>query len=100
MSENTIEQLNLLELQKDFENSSDIVFKTKSFNNEEKTLHFIKFMYCPYLVETQFIKNVLPDIFEVVKKEGTLNFELINTVVETFKVTLNVKIVLNQTFKR
>lgn len=85
MSSGKIENLNLLELLKEFQDSSDIVIRTKSFN-EGETLEFIKVLYCSNLVNIQFINQVIPDIFDFAKKEGNLNYEQINTIVQASKL--------------
>jgi len=90
----SIEQLNLIELLDSFEDSSDIKIRTKSYSDGE-TLHFIKAIYCHNLVNTEYISQVLPKIYEIVKKENILNYELISNVVETNKIDKQ-KNVLNQ----
>ncbi len=90
----SIDQLNLIELLDSFENSSDIKIRTKSYKGGE-TLHFIKVIYCYNLVNREILSQVLPKVFEIVKKENMLNYELISYVVETNKLEVQ-KNVLNQ----
>jgi Bacillus/Clostridium GerA spore germination protein len=85
---NTIENLNLLDLQESFNNSSDIVFRTKSYKVGE-TLHFIKVMYCPTLVDLQFNNQIISDIFKAIHKEEHFNFELLSNIVDVRKLKEN-----------
>lgn len=81
----SIDQLNLIELLDSFENSSDIIIRTKSYNDGE-TLHFMKAIYCHNLVNTEYTSQILSKVYEIVKKENMLNYELISNVVETNKI--------------
>jgi len=90
----SINQLNLIELLDSFEHSSDIKIRTKSYNDGE-TLHFIKAIYCHNIVNTEFVSQVLPKVYEIVKKENMLNYELISNIVETNKID-GQKNVMNQ----
>jgi len=65
-----------------FEGSSDIVIKTRSYHD-----HKLDFLYCPHSVDIKFINDVVfPVINDVLEKNGHLNFELLNNVLEVSKL--------------
>ncbi|WP_088042217.1 spore germination protein [Bacillus sp. EAC] len=86
-----LNNLNLIEFLESFSYSSDILFRTKSYN-EGDTLHFIKVMYCPNLVDNQYCNQIIADIFDVIHKEEKLNFEILTNLVETKKLKEESKI--------
>lgn len=80
----SIEQLKIW-----FEDSSDTMIKTRNY--QDQTLDFL---YCPQLVDMKLINEVIfPTINAVIEKNGHLNFELLNNVLEAskFKDLHNVK---------
>jgi hypothetical protein len=64
-----------------FEGSSDIVIKTRIYHS-----YTIDFLYCPNLVDMKFISEVIfPAIHSVIEKNGHLNYESLNNVLEVSK---------------
>ncbi|MGM0834676.1 MAG: spore germination protein [Bacillota bacterium] len=73
----SIEQLKIW-----FEGSSDTVIKTRDYQD-----HTLYFLYCPQLVDMKFINEVIfPTINVVIEKNGHLNFELLNNVLDASKL--------------
>ncbi|MBZ5753777.1 spore germination protein [Metabacillus rhizolycopersici] len=65
-----------------FEGSSDIVIRTRAYHD-----HTLDFLYCPHLVDMKFINEaIFPAINAVIEKNGHLNFELLNNVLEVSKL--------------
>ncbi|MFB7138841.1 spore germination protein [Gottfriedia sp. NPDC056225] len=73
--------LNLLEFMESFNHSSDIDFRTKSYQEGEDS-HFVIIMFCPNLIDMQFSNQIINDIFNIVQKEEKFNFELLRNIVE------------------
>ncbi|MEC1157435.1 MULTISPECIES: spore germination protein [Cytobacillus] len=64
------------------EGSSDIAIKTRTYHS-----YTIDFLYCPNLVDMKFISEVIfPAIHDVIEKNGHLNYELLNNVLEVSKL--------------
>lgn len=65
-----------------FEGSSDIVIRTRAYHD-----HTLDFLYCPHLVDMKFINEaIFPVINAVIEKNGHLDFELLNNVLEISKL--------------
>ncbi|PET67280.1 spore germination protein [Priestia megaterium] len=65
-----------------FEGSSDIVIRTRA--HHDNTLDFL---YCPNLVDMKFINEVIfPAINAVIEKNGYVNFELLNNILDVSKL--------------
>ncbi|PEL05176.1 spore germination protein [Bacillus sp. AFS017336] len=77
--------LNLLEFMESFNHSSDIDFRTKSYQEGEDS-HFVIIMFCPNLIDMQFSNQIINEIFDIVQKEEKINFELLRNLVEVKRV--------------
>ncbi|MEM5012778.1 spore germination protein [Niallia taxi] len=84
--------LSMLKLKEWFEKSSDILLLTKSYESE--TTHTLIFFYCPNLVDVKVInETILPNITEVVEKEGMLSIKHLSSLIGISKLddTENIK---------
>lgn len=69
------------QIQKWFEHSSDVVLRTKTFDNEDRYL--LGFLYAPNLVDMQFINEViLPTISKAVQENGELTIDQLSNIME------------------
>ncbi|MEH7484771.1 spore germination protein, partial [Neobacillus drentensis] len=78
--------IDLLQLQEWFKGSSDILQNTKSFKNG-KSNYELEIVYCPNLVDTKFINQViLPRMMDVFLQEGYINIDLLSNLMEISKL--------------
>ncbi|MED3761530.1 spore germination protein [Peribacillus frigoritolerans] len=69
------------QIRKWFEHSSDVVLRTKTFDNEGRYL--LGFLYAPNLVDMPFINEViLPTISKAVQENGELTIDQLSNIME------------------
>ncbi|WP_179865709.1 spore germination protein [Bacillus sp. AFS017336] len=82
----TLDSLNLVELFQWFEKSSDILCRTKQYQTGE-TLHFLKLIVCPSLVDTKVMNETISTLFELVEQKKALTFNDLNQLYESSKLS-------------
>lgn len=69
------------QIRKWFEHSTDVVLRTKTFDNEGRYL--LGFLYAPNLVDMPFINEViLPTISKAVQENGELTIDQLSNIME------------------